>query len=122
MTHPIDRRNFLGQTARTSVASVGLATVAARTGRASSSEDQRVTLGVMGLSRGKALARQFAQLRGVEVKYVCDVDRERAAQGAKAVQDVARLGPQAITDFRAILDDPQVDALVCAAPCRSINC
>ncbi|GMV94533.1 MAG: dehydrogenase [Candidatus Hydrogenedentota bacterium] len=89
-------------------------TLAARA--AENPEPERVVVGVMGLSRGRTLAINFAQQPGVEVRYVCDVDSTRAAKGAEEVAKIASTPPQPVGDFRQILDDPEVDALVCAAP------
>jgi predicted dehydrogenase len=76
---------------------------------------ERLVVGVMGMGRGKALALEFAQMEGVEVRYVCDVDQERAESAAKSVNDAGgKTVP--IQDFRRILDDQEIDALVCAAP------
>lgn len=65
-----------------------------------------------------ALAELFAPLPGVTVKYVCDVDTQRAASAAQRLAErfPDSPAPQIVTDFRRILDDHQLDALVCAAP------
>lgn len=76
-----------------------------------------VRIGVMGLSRGQALALDFAKLDGVEVATVCDVDGHRLTSSANQLQD--RTGskpPKTTKDFREILADKNIDALVCAAP------
>ncbi|HUG90672.1 MAG TPA: Gfo/Idh/MocA family oxidoreductase [Planctomycetaceae bacterium] len=112
MTGTFDRRQFLGATA---AGAAGLA-LAGRTAFASGQPSETVVVGVMGLSRGAALATGFAKLKGCEVKYVCDVDSDRAAKCAEAVAGVRDKKPMAVGDFRKILDDPDVDALVCAAP------
>jgi predicted dehydrogenase len=78
--------------------------------------DDTVVVGVMGMSRGRSLAVNFARQPGVVVKYVCDADRSRAESGAKAVEGEVGKAPQAVGDFRRILDDKDVQALVCAAP------
>ena len=71
----------------------------------------------MGLSRGKAHINNFAKLEGVEIAYVCDVDQERLAAGAKYTADRQNGNlPKAVTDFRRILDDKEVDILSIAAP------
>jgi predicted dehydrogenase len=70
----------------------------------------------MGLSRGASLAASFARQPGVQVKYVCDVDRLRADSCAARVKDMAGTAPQAIGDFRKMLDDSDVDAIVNATP------
>ena len=71
----------------------------------------------MGLSRGKAHISNFSQIDGVEIAYVCDVDQDRLAAGAKLATD--RQGGrrvEAVTDFRRILEDESVDILAIAAP------
>lgn len=75
-----------------------------------------VTVGIMGLSRGASLMATFAAQPGVVVKYLCDVDEERANRAAARLQAEKGHPAEPISDFRRILDDPQVDALVCAAP------
>ncbi|MCA9115943.1 MAG: Gfo/Idh/MocA family oxidoreductase [Planctomycetaceae bacterium] len=110
MASDIPRRTFL------STAGAAAAAVAV-TGRAqAASSGDKVVLGVMGLSRGRALALGFAKLQNVEIKYVCDVDSTRAEAGAAAVEKLGVKAPQPTGDFREILDDPEVHGLVCAAP------
>jgi predicted dehydrogenase len=79
------------------------------------SPNEQVVVGVMGLSRGRALALAFHRQPNVWVKYVCDPDRRRAAAAA---EELGKLGAktQPTGDFRTILDDPQVHALVVATP------
>lgn len=111
MPSAFNRRTFLGGAATGAAASLlwGSSSFAAN-------PSQKVVVGVMGLSRGRSLAVSFAKQPNVEVKYVCDVDRGRAESGAQLVQGAVEYTPQAITDFRRLLDDKAVDALVCAAP------
>ncbi len=75
-----------------------------------------IRLGVMGLSRGLALAVDAAKLAGVEVAYLCDVDENRLRSGLRSFEEVHSKVPTEAKDFRTILDDPTIDALVCAAP------
>jgi predicted dehydrogenase len=70
----------------------------------------------MGLGRGSALAAALASLADAEVAYMCDVDRRRLANGMKQLGGAKSQHPQAVADFRKILDDKSVDALVVAAP------
>ena len=114
MPASIDRRNFLQQGA-VSGACAGLA-LSATPATGQTDANSKVVLGVMGLSRGRSLAVNFARRPGVEIKYVCDVDSNRAGTAAELVNGAVQKKPQAITDFRKILDDKSVDALVCAAP------
>ena len=107
------RRGFL-ETAAWTGAAAGLAANTIALG--DDAPSRKVTVGVMGLSRGRSLAVSFAKHPGVEIKYVCDTDKNRVASCVKLVEGAAKKAPQGISDFRRILDDPEVDVLVCAAP------
>jgi predicted dehydrogenase len=114
MAGGIDRRAFLGTSALSATAAgLSLGSGLALGAKAPS---QKVTIGVMGMSRGRALALGFARQPGVVVKYLCDIDTQRTAQAVKDVEKITEKPPQGIGDFRRILDDPEVDAFVCAAP------
>jgi len=85
--------------------------------RSAESAGNRIVLGVMGTNgRGSELTRGFAALEGVEIAYVCDVDERATAKGIKALGDNPSRAPKSVKDFRHILDDKSVDALVIAAP------
>jgi predicted dehydrogenase len=109
MNHSAGRRRFL----QVASATPFLAMPMARAGAKSPSET--FIVGVMGMGgRGSQHAGSFAALPGVEVAYVCDVDQRRSG---KAADDAGRSGkktPKAVGDFRRILDDKAVDALVVA--------
>ena len=82
MADTIGRRVFLGRTAMSATA----ASLALRSLRADEAPSRKVVVGVMGLSRGRTLAANFAKEAGVEVKYVCDTDTTRAAAAAKSLE------------------------------------
>ena len=109
MTSSLNRRIFLGTTAATA------ATTLATSARANA-PSEKIVVGVMGLSRGRSLSVSFSKRPNVEVKYVADVDKNRAASCAKLLAGTGVKAPIPIGDFRRILDDKSVDALVCAAP------
>ena len=76
-----------------------------------------LVIGVMGTAgRGTELASEFATQPGSMVRYVCDVDENNAARCARAVKERQEIEPSVVKDFRRILDDKSVDALVIAAP------
>lgn len=113
MSGTTNRRQFLGQTAAGSAAGLVLGSSLLN---AADTPSKRVVVGIMGLSRGKSLTDTFARQAGVEVRYVCDTDKDRAASGVAVVEKAGGKAPQVIGDFRRILDDKEVDVLVCAAP------
>ena len=67
ITSETTRRSFLGSAA---AATAVTSTLTASSARASSPAE-KVVVGVMGVSRGAALAQIYASLPDVEVKYVC---------------------------------------------------
>ncbi len=106
----MDRRTFL-------ILSGGL--VAGSVARAARSANETIQVGIMGTGgRGTQLARAFHGQPGCVVTYVCDPDRSRMESAARAVEriDEGNHRPKTVTDFRRILDDKSVDALVIAAP------
>lgn len=111
----IDRREFLGQAAGVSAAVLGSGLVGGAV-RGEESPGRKVVVGVMGLSRGRSLATQFASQPEVEVRYVCDVDQERAANCAEELVKTGKGKPREIGDYRKMLEDKELDALICAAP------
>lgn len=114
MSDAFNRRSFLNQAALSSAA-VGLA-ASSSPALAASAASAKIVVGVMGLSRGRSLAKRFTEQSGCEVKYVSDVDEARIAAAVTTVEKTGGKTPKAVGDFRRILEDPEVDALVCAAP------
>lgn len=110
------RREFLKQSATAAVV-IGAATYNQPSRARAAGPNEKVRVGVMGLSRGKSLVGTFAASPNAEVAYVCDVDAKRlAAGGSYAVEKSGGRTPELVTDFRKILDDKNIDALVIAAP------
>jgi len=73
----------------------------------------KIILGVMGLgSRNCFLIEEFIK-QGAEIAYICDVDTRRYENGLKACKAQKR-APKAVQDFRHMLDDKNVTAMVIA--------
>jgi predicted dehydrogenase len=114
MASSLDRRRFLQSSAAASAA-LGVATAAGISHGAPSAND-KIAVGVMGLSRGSALAAAVAALPNAEVAYLCDVDSRKLDVISKSIGVRQARKPTGVGDFRKILDDPAVNALVIAAP------
>jgi predicted dehydrogenase len=105
------------------MASVGGATAAASFGApllqlngAQEAPGRKVTVGVMGLNRGLALAKVYGKTPGVVVKYVAETDEEKGLAGQAAIEKATGQTPTVVGDFRKMLDDAELDVLVVAAP------
>jgi predicted dehydrogenase len=66
--------------------------------------------------RGRVHAKEFGGQPGCEVAYVCDPDRDLAAELAGAVEKQTGKAPKVVQDLRRIFDDPEVDTVSIAAP------
>jgi predicted dehydrogenase len=115
MNSHLNRRSFLKQTV---VASATAAAASVRPWlRAADSPGDRIVLGVMGVNgRGSSLAEGFSAVGGAEIAYLCDVDSRAVERAARLVGKKQARAAKAVKDFRHILDDRSVDALVIAAP------
>jgi predicted dehydrogenase len=105
------RRQFLK-----SGAALAAATVAGgRVVRAAPND--RVTVGVIGVrGRGNGLLTGFRNHPEVDVKYVCDIDQKVLDQRIQETAEATGRKPEAVKDFRRILDDAGVDAIVLGTP------
>ena len=103
-----NRRKFIKGSAAAGALSLAPGSI-----RAANKASNFIRVGVIGLSRGVAHVRRFAETSGVEVAYVCDVDEKRISRGTKALKAGKAKG---VTDFRRILEDDEVDVLSIAAP------
>jgi len=114
MNSSLTRRRFLEQSA---LLGAGLAATAVLPRlRAVESSANKVRIGVMGLGRGLRFMDTVMDLPGVEVAYVCDPDRHRVEEGLATVKKKQSSAVKGVQDFRRILDDSSVDAVVIATP------
>src|SRR5687768_15066139 len=111
----INRRDLLKGTAALAASSVFIRTAPAQENVSA----ERLTVGVMGLSRGASIANSFAALPGSLVKYACDLDPKRAGAASEAVEKTQKQPATPIADFRRMLDDKSVDIIALAAPKHS---
>jgi predicted dehydrogenase len=114
MEASIHRRQFI-QKGAVAAAAWGVLASAERPLWADSPND-KPAIGIMGLNgRGTELAGAFLSA-GAHVAYLCDVDNRAIDKASEVVAKVQSARPEGVKDFRRILDDSKVDALVVAAP------
>src|SRR5687767_2810111 len=113
----VNRRQFLQQSA----AGLGAGLAAAAAGRAVLADDapakapasERLQVGCIGVGgRAAALVHGFASLREVDVVRLCDIDSGRLAGARQALEKRTGIKPVTDGDFRKIIDDPEIDAVV----------
>ncbi len=114
-----DRRLFLKSAGAISAAAVCSAesVFAQEPASEPASSDDPIQIGLMGMgNRGGALIKGFMKAQGANVRYLCDVDSGVVDRASKAVAGTQATDPIAVTDYRRMLDDPKVDAIVVATP------
>jgi len=78
---------------------------------------EKIVVGIMGANtRGAAIAKGMIDSGQVHIAYICDVDNRVASRVKDLVAKGQSHAPKTTGDFRQILDDSSVDALICAAP------
>ncbi|MCH8494371.1 MAG: Gfo/Idh/MocA family oxidoreductase [Balneolales bacterium] len=112
----VSRRDFLKKSAVLG-AGIGLAGPFSMAKGSVLGANDRVNVAVMAArSRASVLANTFAEVKGTHVKSLFDVDSRPLAGLADSVAEKQGRRPETGTDFRKALEDPDVDALVIAAP------
>ncbi len=77
----------------------------------------RVRVAVLGCRiRGKQHVAELAKVADCEIAYVCDPDRDLAAELAAVVEQQQGKAPLAVQDMRRVFDDKTVDAVFIATP------
>ncbi len=110
----LSRRQFIQHSSLTSATLAGSSLLSSKFLHAQESSSNRIRVGVMGLSRGMAHVRNALASPNVEVAYVCDVDQQRIDRAVSAVEKQNAPKPKGVQDFRRILDDKEVDAIMIA--------
>jgi len=112
-SNSISRRQFIRTTSAAAIASTALSSMAI------AGANEKVIVGIMGASangRGSQLASGFAGQKNAEIAYICDVDERHMNKTVELVATKQSRKPEGISDFRRMIDDPAVDAIVIATP------
>jgi predicted dehydrogenase len=106
----ISRRKFIstGAMAISGIAALGLSSFAQRF-----TEQKNIRLGLIGTgSRGCGLASLMKEMPGAELVGCCDILPEHLKQGLS----LASKGAKGYVDYRKLLDDKTIDAVIIATP------
>ncbi|MBM4074848.1 MAG: Gfo/Idh/MocA family oxidoreductase [Planctomycetes bacterium] len=118
----VSRRQFLGRSAQRAagmaVGVVGLGSTVAAVGLSQSgSPMSKIGLGIIGVrNQGRQIAGELLKIPDVEVRGLCDVDESQFAPSVRLIAESTSVSPTCVTDFRRLLDDPAIDAVVIATP------
>ena len=107
----INRREFL----KSSIGAATTLTVLSQ--RKSFAANDKVIIGIMGIGgRGVYLTEKLLKRPDIEIAYLCDVNTRRFARAREVVEEIQDRKPKLVQDFRRMLDDSSVDAIVNATP------
>jgi predicted dehydrogenase len=105
------RRRFI----QGSAAAVSLSQLAGAQDKAPASE--RIQVGCIGGGgRASALVRTFSRSPQADVVAIADLDPSRLAPALEASEKIQGKRPTGYSDFRRIIDDPKIDAIVVGTP------
>ncbi|MHC4425707.1 MAG: Gfo/Idh/MocA family protein [Planctomycetota bacterium] len=107
------RRRFLSTTAAGTVATF----LGGYMKSASSSPNDQIAVALIGINGiGMHHVRQIAANHGARAVALCDVDDAVLARGVRRVKEMTGNTPQTTRDYRTIMDDKSIDAVVIATP------
>lgn len=110
----MDRRKFLRRAAVGLAAGLGSLSQG-RVGKAAASE--RIRVGCIGAGgRALRLVSTFSAHPEVEVVGIADIDNRKFADALAAAQQNQGKRPAVMRDFRRLIDDPTLDAIVIGTP------
>src|SRR5436190_21379747 len=113
----ITRRRFLEDSILAAAAAASIPAPLLAAEQHAASANDKITVAIIGCGiRGKQHADELARLSDCEIAYVCDPDRDRAAEVAAHLVAKNRPRPKAVQDLRLILDDKSVSAFFIATP------
>ena len=117
----LNRRTFLKQTtaaaAAAGVTSLGVEAAENDAASSSSSPNEHLRIGVIGLrGRGRSHVAGFQRLPGVEVVALADIDENILGPAAEGLEKKTGRKVKRFVDLRALLDDADIDAVSIATP------
>ncbi len=116
--HSLSRRGFFGGLLRGAlVAAVAPNFIPMRVLAGDDTPSKKIQLGHIGVGgEGTYLLNNFVGVNGAASVAICDPFRERRENAGKIVKDRQGLEPKLYNDFRDLLADKSVDAVVVATP------
>ncbi len=109
----LNRRRFLGCSA-----AAGLSLAGAPSVEAGSGESEKVRLGLVGVgNRGTAILRSLLSLPHVEIVAVADLEPKHRSRAQGITEKAGRPRPEEHEEPAALINRPDIHAIVVALPC-----
>jgi predicted dehydrogenase len=114
----VHRREFLDRSARAGLGLAGGFTILANSGSVRGAPiNEKLVLGLIGSGgRGTNLAGDFVKRKDCNFAYVCDCDARRGEPLARTLGEQQGKPAKFQQDFRKMLEDKTVDAVIVATP------
>ena len=111
----IPRRRFLSNSVGSAMALGALGSTAMRT--ASASPNEQLVVAVIGFNgMGGFHVNTLAGREDARIAMLCDIDESVRNRGAETVKSATGRTPELVGDFRRVLDNTSIDAVVIATP------
>lgn len=112
----IDRRSFIK---KSGTATAGAMVSGQMLGRpfTQSGPNDTVRVAVIGIrSRGRDHYRALSQIPNVKISTLCDIDQRLLPAAVAEVEKLTGYRPATSTEYRKVLEDPDIDAVTIATP------
>jgi len=112
----IDRRSFIRKTGAVTAGAIVGSRVLGRTSKQNSPADT-VHVAVIGIrSRGRDHIRALSKIPNVRIDILCDIDQRLLPGAVDEVEKLTGIRPATSTEFRSVLENPDIDAVTIATP------
>ena len=79
--------------------------------------NDKISVAAIGVrTQGMIMARSFIKTGRAEITAVCDVDGQILSERTKDIESLQKKAPRACADFRRVLEDKDIDAVIVATP------
>lgn len=112
----IDRRSFIKKSSAVS-AGVIVSAPLVQNSFANTNANETINIAVIGIrSRGKDHYRALAKIPNVNIAILCDIDQRLLPEAVAEVEKLTGNKPKTETEYRKVLDNPDIDAVSIATP------